>query len=273
MKIKHYSKNCSNEMVDSIYKIESIILSNTLRRDVLSYKFQHLRINIKDNEHFEAEIKHGRWLEKTDQYNIELLIPPDTSLLRFQHAIAHELMHLNFINLYILTDYCRSDETYAETAIKRMNANFRYGWALEEIFCNYFAYLIIAKLNNISYDEAVSKIPTSSRADKCLKLVENLIEIFNGRCKVYPPNELYDFTNPLLTQIYESRNLSTFIEEYDHVMGEKEMWKKLNNSLDSYFKTQSPNDIDAIRAELNHLSKKISDSDFVIYKRIEKGKN
>lgn len=177
------------------------------------YKLDHLTINIiPDNP--DKSIK-GEFLYKkgkADLFINSTYFDNDIEYTIF--VLTHELMHLNFLRNPVLSDFCRTDNTYAKTEIQRYNGKKHYGRGLEECIASYIGVKMVSVIKKCPYSVALNKIPAKSLHVKTYHYIEELIDIFEKQV-IFQPNILYDASNALLSKTIEFRNITSLIEEID----------------------------------------------------------
>lgn len=205
-------------------------------------------------------IMNGLYIFTKKSNNIHLVIPENVDIKEFQFVLSHELTHYVIDPLLKISDYCNSDDSYAETKIIRKCDGIKYGIALEENIANFIALIIVSILNDISYEEAKILLKNNFSADE-LEITETIVAIFN---KMRPFEKLIDhfdetvkinkqYETQLNCFLYESLlggDMSSVICDYDEYMGTG-AWKRLQLVYDQFRENKDENLFSFLKNELN----------------------
>ena len=201
-------------------KIRMIVnrIINNLRKSFFNkidfqYKLEHLTIHIIPNNP-DKSIKGEFFYKKGRAYYYINSSYFDDDLERTVFVLTHELMHLIFLRIPVLSDFCRTDNTYAKTEIQRYNGRKDYGCGLEECIASYISVKMVSVIKKDSYSDVLERISAGLIHEKTYHYIEELIDIFDNTI-FFQPNLLYDSSNALLSKSIEFKNLTSLIEEVD----------------------------------------------------------
>lgn len=246
-----------NKYINFISEVSKEFISNLYNNLLLKSKLKQMRITI---DYTNTDLTSAK-LESTADcfYEMVLYINENDSEEYIKFIIGHEIAHLLFrdINMLRISCYCSSDDSFAETYVRRQTPDGKgYGFWLEELLCDYLSLVILSKIYEEKYsiEELVNMVETGTNNYSTYDLTEKLICTFgktiSDKFDAFKDGEAENIL--LYTAITGSINF--FITEYEEIMG-KNSWKLLNNYIDLYCTTKENEYLLSIFSELDRYKR------------------
>lgn len=246
-----------NKYINFISEVSKAFISNLNNNLLLKSKLKEMQITI---DYTNSHLTSAKLISDAGCfYEMALCINENDSEEYIKFVIGHEIAHLLFrdINMLRTSCYCPSDDSFAETYVRRQTPDGKtYGCWLEELLCDYLSLVILSKIyeKRYSMEELVNMVETETNNYSTYDLTEKLICTFGkpiyDKLDAFKDGEVENIL--LYTAITGSINV--FITEYEELMG-KNSWKLLNNYIDLYCITKENEYLLSIFSELDRYKR------------------
>ncbi len=248
-----------SKYINFISEVSKEFISNLNNNLLLKSKLKQMQITIDYTNTDLTSAKLGSTADCFYEMVLHINENENDSEEYIKFIIGHEIAHLLFrdINMLRISCYCSSDDSFAETYVRRQTPDGKgYGFWLEELLCDYLSLVILSKIyeKRYSIEELVNMVETETNNYSTYELTEKLICTFGKT--IYDKLDAFkdaEVENILLyTAITGSINV--FITQYEEIMG-KNSWKLLNNYIDLYCITKENEYLLSISAELDRYKR------------------
>ncbi|CDC80242.1 unknown [Clostridium sp. CAG:465] len=223
---------------DFIIEIGNQIIKSLNNSLLFSTKFEMMQVTI---EYSDDEKTNGKLISMPDmEYEMKLTVNPNDKEEYIKFIIGHELFHFLFrnINKVMISDYCSSDDSFAETNVRRIKDGKEYGIFLEEKLCDFLSLEILSKLYKEKYTkyDLIKMVYNGKYEVKDLSIYQMLSQIIETFGKL-PSDKLDEYTEKevsnLLLYTAITGSMSLLINDFEECMG-KESWKRFNDNFDLF---------------------------------------